>query len=70
MLRVRCAGSEVAAARAQWTGCIAGALAQEEFRDGLSAAGFTDIEVRLTHEVRDFASSAVIRARKPRGMVT
>jgi hypothetical protein len=50
---------------AQWTGCIAGALTEEEFRDGLTAAGFTDIEIRETHPVHEFASSAIIRARKP-----
>jgi arsenite methyltransferase len=50
---------------AQWTGCIAGALTEEEFRHGLTAAGFTDIEIRKTHQVHEFASSAIIRARKP-----
>ena len=50
---------------AKWTGCIAGALTEEEFRDGLTAAGFTDIEIRETHQVHEFASSAIIRARKP-----
>lgn len=47
------------------TGCIAGALTEEEFRAGLAAAGFTDIEVRETHKVHEHASSAIIRARKP-----
>ena len=50
---------------AKWTGCIAGALTEEEFRDGLTAAGFTDIQIRETHQVHEFASSAIIRARKP-----
>jgi ubiquinone/menaquinone biosynthesis C-methylase UbiE len=50
---------------AQWTGCIAGALTEQEFRDGLAAAGFADIEIRETHRVHEFASSAIIRARKP-----
>ena len=50
---------------AEWTGCIAGALTEEEFRDGLTAAGFTDIQIRETHQVHEFASSAIIRARKP-----
>ncbi|HWE11276.1 MAG TPA: arsenite efflux transporter metallochaperone ArsD [Solirubrobacteraceae bacterium] len=49
----------------QWTGCIAGALTEEEFRDGLQAAGFTDIDIRKTHQVHEHASSAIIRARKP-----
>ncbi len=50
---------------AQWTGCIAGALTEDEFRDGLVAAGLTDIEIRRTHQVHEFASAAIIRARKP-----
>jgi arsenite methyltransferase len=50
---------------AQWTGCIAGALTEQEFRDGLTSAGFADIEIRRTHQVHEFASSAIIRARKP-----
>jgi len=50
---------------AQWTGCIAGALTAQEFRAGLAAAGFTPIEIRPTHQVHEFASAAIIRARKP-----
>jgi len=50
---------------AQWTGCIAGALTEQEFREGLAAAGLTAIEIRKTHQVHEFASSAIIRARKP-----
>jgi arsenite methyltransferase len=75
---LRCGGrfavSDVIAARdmddatradlAQWTGCIAGALTEDEFRDGLAAAGFTDVEIRHTHRVHEFATSAIIRARK------
>jgi arsenite methyltransferase len=50
---------------AQSTGCIAGALSEQEFRDGLTAAGFTEVEIRETHRVHEFARSAIIRARKP-----
>ncbi|MDQ3587868.1 MAG: arsenite methyltransferase [Actinomycetota bacterium] len=50
---------------AAWTGCIAGALTEAEFREALAAAGFEDIEVRPTHRVHEHASSAIIRARKP-----
>jgi len=50
---------------AAYTGCIAGALTDGEFRDGLAAAGFTNIEISETHRVHEFASSAIIRARKP-----
>jgi arsenite methyltransferase len=49
----------------QWTGCIAGALTEEEFRSALSAAGLVDVEVRPTHRVHEYASSAIVRARKP-----
>jgi arsenite methyltransferase len=50
---------------AQWTGCIAGALTQGEFRRELEGAGFTDVEIRETHRVHDQAGSAIIRARMP-----
>jgi arsenite methyltransferase len=50
---------------AQWTGCIAGALTREEFETALGAAGFTDVEIRDTHRVHEYASAAIIRARKP-----
>jgi SAM-dependent methyltransferase len=50
---------------AAYTGCIAGALTEEEFRSGLTAAGFTDIDIRETHRVHEHATSAIIRARKP-----
>jgi arsenite methyltransferase len=50
---------------AQWTGCIAGALTGTDFESALSAAGFTDIEVKETHRVHEHAGSAIIRARKP-----
>jgi ubiquinone/menaquinone biosynthesis C-methylase UbiE len=50
---------------AAYTGCIAGALIEEEFTDALTAAGLTDVEVRPTHRVHTYAASAIIRARKP-----
>jgi arsenite methyltransferase len=50
---------------AQWTGCIAGALTQDEFRSALEAAGFGDVEIRETHRVHDQAGSAIIRATMP-----
>jgi arsenite methyltransferase len=50
---------------AQWTGCIAGALTEEEFRSELEAAGFEEVELRETHRVHDQAGSAIIRARVP-----
>jgi hypothetical protein len=50
---------------AAYTGCIAGALTEAEFRAALEAAGLTDIEIRPTHRVHDQAASAIVRARKP-----
>jgi len=50
---------------AAYTGCIAGALTEQEFRDGLAGAGFAEIEIRETHRVHEHAASAIIRARKP-----
>jgi hypothetical protein len=50
---------------AAYTGCIAGALTDAEFREALTAAGLTDIEIHETHRVHDHAVSAIVRARKP-----
>jgi arsenite methyltransferase len=50
---------------AQWTGCIAGALTEGEFRAELEGAGFEQVEVRETHRVHDQAGSAIIRASVP-----
>jgi SAM-dependent methyltransferase len=50
---------------AEWTGCIAGALTETEFRAALTAAGFENIEIRPTHRVHEYASAAIIRARTP-----
>ena len=50
---------------AAYTGCVAGALTEDEFRDALAAAGLTDVEIRPTHRVHAHAASAIVRARKP-----
>ena len=50
---------------AQWTGCIAGALTEAEFRDALAEAGLVDVEIRPTHRVHEHAGSAIVRAIKP-----
>ena len=49
----------------QWTGCIAGALTEREFRAQLEAAGLEDVEIVETHRVHEHAGSAIVRARKP-----
>jgi arsenite methyltransferase len=51
---------------AAWTGCIAGALTESEFRDALAAAGLGEVEIRETHRVHEHAAGAIIRAAKPR----
>lgn len=53
------------AERGSTTGCIAGAMSIGEYRSGLEANGFTDIEVACTHEVADSMHAAVIRAVRP-----
>ena len=40
---------------AAWTGCIAGALTEQEFRASLEAAGLDDVEIRETHRVHEHA---------------
>jgi arsenite methyltransferase len=52
---------------AAYTGCIAGALTEDEFRAALGAAGLTDVEIRETHRVHASATAAIVRARKPVG---
>ncbi len=54
---------------AAWTGCIAGALTEEEFRSALTAAGLVDVDIRETHRVHQHAVSAIVRASKPAGHV-
>jgi arsenite methyltransferase len=56
---------ETRADMAAWTGCIAGALTEPEFRQALAAAGLQDAEFSETHRVHEHAAAAIIRARKP-----
>jgi SAM-dependent methyltransferase len=53
------------AERGSHVGCIAGALSVSEYRDGLVAAGLTDVDVELTHAVADGMHGAIVRAIKP-----
>jgi arsenite methyltransferase len=53
------------AARGSHVGCIAGALSIGEYRDGLAAAGFVDVDIEPTHAVADGMHSAIVRAVKP-----
>jgi arsenite methyltransferase len=49
---------------AQWTGCIAGALTETQYRSALGDAGLIDVEITETHRVHTHAASAIVRARK------
>jgi arsenite methyltransferase len=53
------------AERGSYTGCIAGALSVSEYRNGLEAAGLSDVSVELTHEVADGLHSAIVKATRP-----
>lgn len=56
---------EQRAERGEYVSCIAGALSFSEYRGGLEAAGFADIEITPAHQVADGMYSAIIRATKP-----
>jgi arsenite methyltransferase len=53
------------AERGDFVGCIAGALSVSEYRRGLTAVGFLDVEITFTHEVADGLHGAIVRARRP-----
>jgi arsenite methyltransferase len=55
---------EQRAERGSYVGCIAGALSQSEYVEGLDAAGFEDVSVEFTHDVADGMHGAVIKAVK------
>jgi SAM-dependent methyltransferase len=49
----------------QWTGCVAGALTEDQFRAALIDGGLVEIEILPTHRVHEHAAAAIVRARKP-----
>lgn len=53
---------ETRADLAAYTGCIAGALTEGDYRAALARAGWTDVEVRPTHRVHEHAQAAIVRA--------
>jgi arsenite methyltransferase len=57
---------EARAERGSYVGCIAGALSQSEYEEGLTAAGFDDVSVTFTHEVADGMHGAIVKAVKGR----
>jgi SAM-dependent methyltransferase len=50
---------------AAWTGCIAGALTEEQLRAALRDAGLVEADIRETHRVHERAAAAIVRARRP-----
>ena len=52
------------AERGSYVSCIAGAMSQSEYLEGLGAAGFVDASVEFTSEVAPGMHSALIRAAK------
>jgi SAM-dependent methyltransferase len=55
---------EERAERGSYVGCIAGALSQSEYEEGLRAAGFDDVSVTFTHQVADGMHGAIVKAVK------
>jgi len=53
------------AERGSYAGCVAGALSISEFREGLEAAGLSDVSITPTHAVADGIVSAIVKATKP-----
>ncbi|WP_086666149.1 arsenite methyltransferase [Lentzea kentuckyensis] len=53
------------AERGSYVSCIAGALTFAEYREGLEAAGFANVEITPTFEAADGMHSAIVRAVKP-----
>jgi hypothetical protein len=51
--------------RGAQAGCIAGVPSFTEYRDGLTAAGFTAVTITRTHQVTDGLHSAIIHAARP-----
>lgn len=47
---------------ASWENCAAGALTRTEYETGLAAAGLTDIDITLTHDVGPGLHGAIIQA--------
>jgi SAM-dependent methyltransferase len=48
-----------------YAGCIAGALSFGEYRDGLAAAGMSDVAITVSHEIGGGMFSALVKATKP-----
>ena len=56
------------AERGSYCGCVAGALSNGEYEEGLRAAGFEDVSVEFTHAVADGMHGAIVKGvRSARG---
>jgi arsenite methyltransferase len=53
------------AERGSHCGCIAGALSETEYKEGLAAAGFEDVSIEFTSEAAEGMHGAVVTATKP-----
>lgn len=53
------------AERGDWAGCIAGALSEGEYRQGLAEAGFEGVDLAFTSEAAPGMFNAIIRGRLP-----
>jgi arsenite methyltransferase len=51
--------------RGSYVGCIAGAMTLTEYSQGLMQAGFTEVNIDLTHELAEEIYGANVRATKP-----
>lgn len=70
MVAIQELAPEVKSSLDAWAGCIAGTISIAEYTDALRGAGFADIDIEVTREVRldgvDGAiASAYLRARRP-----
>jgi arsenite methyltransferase len=52
---------EARAERGSYVGCIAGALSESEYEEGLRLSGFRHVSVDFTHQVADGMHSAIIK---------
>jgi SAM-dependent methyltransferase len=57
---------EERAERGNWAGCIAGALSETEYREGLGRAGFVDVDLTFTSEAAEGMHNTIIKASLPR----
>jgi arsenite methyltransferase len=52
------------AERGSYVGCIAGALSESEYLEGLAEAGFEDVSVEFTYDAADGMHGAIVKGRR------